>query len=56
MWIDIAYEYEGAICICSEKGFESAINRIESLTAAGAVVLKVERYGRWQRKKDTSTV
>lgn len=45
MWIEIRYEYDGTICACAERSFESAINRLESLTAAGAVVLTVERNG-----------
>lgn len=45
MWIEIRYWYNGLTGACAEMGFESAINRLESLTAAGAVVLSVERHG-----------
>lgn len=41
-WIEIEYEYDGKRVAIAEQGYEAAIYRLESLTMAGAVVLKVE--------------
>ena len=41
-WIDIEYEYNGQTASCAELGYETAICRIESLTSAGAKIIRVE--------------
>lgn len=42
MWIEIDYEYKGETATCAEWGHETAICRLESLTNAGAKIIRVE--------------
>lgn len=45
-WIEIDYEYKGETASLAELGYEHAIVRLESLTAAGATILRVEEQRR----------
>lgn len=41
-WIEIDYEYNGETASIAELGYEVAICRLESLTSAGAKIIRVE--------------
>lgn len=41
-WIEIDYEYHGETASIAELGYETAICRLESLTSAGATIIRVE--------------
>lgn len=41
--VEIQYKYRGATYVRADKA-EEALDRIESLTASGAIILKIERF------------